>query len=78
VFTNSALQGAFLEHEIPLKNVSVQGEIEVIFVRTAPDLALCDALIIPGGGTPLKFPNWTAMAIIVGRVYVDRFARSTF
>ena len=47
-----ALQGAFAEHQMMLKKVSGNRQLDVIQVRTPEDLRLCDALIIPGGGWP--------------------------
>ena len=44
-----ALQGAFAEHEACLRRLQKQ-PIVTVQVRTADDLARCDALIIPGGG----------------------------
>ncbi|QEU58756.1 hypothetical protein KDRO_B00190 [Kluyveromyces lactis] len=46
-----ALQGAFAEH-IALLNKAIEDnkhDIEVITVKTAPQLSSCDSLIIPGG-----------------------------
>lgn len=48
-----ALQGAFVEHQLMLQNLSLQAEISVNLVRSVQDLQTCDALIIPGGGTLL-------------------------
>ena len=47
----SALQGAFLEHQQTLQKLSAKTRIKVVQVRTPDDLVLCEALIIPGGGT---------------------------
>jgi 5'-phosphate synthase pdxT subunit len=47
---NTALQGAFAEHQTALQKLSCQKKIVVVLVRTAEDLSACDALIIPGGG----------------------------
>ncbi|KPI40014.1 putative pyridoxal 5'-phosphate synthase subunit PDX2 [Cyphellophora attinorum] len=49
-----ALQGAFLEHLVLLRNAAVrlnekQGSFNFIEVRNKEDLSQCDALIIPGG-----------------------------
>jgi 5'-phosphate synthase pdxT subunit len=44
-----ALQGAFSEHQASLQRLSLKEKLVVIQVRTASDLARCDALIIPGG-----------------------------
>ncbi|KAG2065923.1 SNO glutamine amidotransferase [Suillus decipiens] len=44
-----ALQGAFAEHQSALQKLSCQKKITVILVRTAEDLSVCGALIIPGG-----------------------------
>jgi hypothetical protein len=50
----AALQGAFAEHESMLRDLRrVAGrDVRAVQVRTPDDLALCDALIIPGGGAP--------------------------
>ncbi|KAG5641049.1 hypothetical protein DXG03_006294 [Asterophora parasitica] len=45
----SALQGAFVEHQVMLQKLSLKRKIVVVLVRTLEDLNLCDALIIPGG-----------------------------
>src|SRR5690349_11899068 len=58
-----ALQGAFLEHINLLKKAAIQiatdnpGEtFTIIQVRNEPQLARCDALIIPGGeSTTISF-----------------------
>ncbi|TFK53339.1 SNO glutamine amidotransferase [Heliocybe sulcata] len=52
-----ALQGAFAEHQMMLQRLSMKRRIVVVQVRTADDLAKCDALIIPGGES-------TTMAIL--------------
>jgi len=44
-----ALQGAFVEHQAMLQKLNLQAEISVNLVRSAQDLQICDALIIPGG-----------------------------
>ncbi|CCM04961.1 uncharacterized protein FIBRA_07158 [Fibroporia radiculosa] len=44
-----ALQGAFAEHQVMLKKLSVKKRIVILLVRTQEDLESCDALIIPGG-----------------------------
>ncbi|KAH9950112.1 class I glutamine amidotransferase-like protein [Amylocystis lapponica] len=44
-----ALQGAFAEHQIILKRISLKKRIVIVLVRTPEDLQKCDALIIPGG-----------------------------
>ncbi|GMK58529.1 hypothetical protein CspeluHIS016_0505610 [Cutaneotrichosporon spelunceum] len=45
-----ALQGAFIEHIHYLERVQPQGTVvKAIAVRTPEELALCDALVIPGG-----------------------------
>jgi 5'-phosphate synthase pdxT subunit len=49
-----ALQGAFAEHQAMLQNISGKGHLEVIQVRTPEELEQCDALIIPGGGSPIS------------------------
>jgi 5'-phosphate synthase pdxT subunit len=48
---NSALQGSFSEHVAALQRIapSFSPPLEVVAVRTPVDLALCRALIIPGG-----------------------------
>lgn len=50
-----ALQGAFIEHQVMLQKLtsSLQVEISANLVRSVQDLHTCDALVIPGGGTPL-------------------------
>jgi hypothetical protein len=45
-----ALQGAFIEHQIALQKLALSSTITAILVRSGEDLAVCDALIIPGGG----------------------------
>ena len=45
-----ALQGAFAEHQVMLKKLSLKQKIHVVLVRSEEDLSKCDALIIPGGG----------------------------
>lgn len=45
----AALQGAFIEHYNLLQQLSHSIQLRPILVRTAQDLASCDALIIPGG-----------------------------
>ncbi|KZT23188.1 SNO glutamine amidotransferase [Neolentinus lepideus HHB14362 ss-1] len=52
-----ALQGAFAEHQTILQRLSIKRRVIVVLVRTAEDLAKCDALIIPGGES-------TTMAIL--------------
>ncbi|KAJ3569531.1 hypothetical protein NP233_g4995 [Leucocoprinus birnbaumii] len=44
-----ALQGAFVEHQTALQKLPIQKKIDVILVRTAEELAKCEALVIPGG-----------------------------
>ncbi|KAL9712327.1 Senecionine N-oxygenase [Leucoagaricus gongylophorus] len=44
-----ALQGAFMEHQVALKELPIQTKIDVVLVRTPQDLGKCQALIIPGG-----------------------------
>ncbi|TCD66200.1 hypothetical protein EIP91_001647 [Steccherinum ochraceum] len=44
-----ALQGAFAEHQVMLKKLSLKRKICVVLVRSEEDLAKCDALILPGG-----------------------------
>ena len=56
-----ALQGAFHEHIQLLKEaVANQGQWEFIEVRTPPELARCDALILPGGES-------TAISLVAAR-----------
>ena len=47
-----ALQGAFIEHQVKLQNLTSSPgvEISVNLVRSVQDLQTCDALVIPGGG----------------------------
>lgn len=52
-----ALQGAFAEHQAMLQRSPIKRKVTVVQVRTAEDLAKCDALIIPGGES-------TTMAIL--------------
>lgn len=47
---STALQGAFIEHQVMLKKITGKRQLDVIQVRTPEELKLCDALIIPGGG----------------------------
>ena len=54
IHRHTALQGAFAEHQCVLERLSLPIKIRVVFVRTADDLAPCDALIIPGGGVCYK------------------------
>ena len=44
-----ALQGAFIEHIHYLQSIPLDVQIHAIPIRTAAELASCDALIIPGG-----------------------------
>ncbi|KAJ7165599.1 PdxT/SNO family [Mycena crocata] len=44
-----ALQGAFAEHQMRLKNLHLKRKIATVLVKTPEDLQQCDALIIPGG-----------------------------
>lgn len=50
-----AVQGAFLEHLTLLRKAAGEGEkfhgvdFDFVEIRTAEELARCDALIIPGG-----------------------------
>jgi len=44
-----ALQGAFLEHQQILQRLSVKTHLRILQVRTPEELAVCDALVIPGG-----------------------------
>ncbi|KAA1478440.1 glutamine amidotransferase subunit pdxT [Dentipellis sp. KUC8613] len=44
-----ALQGAFAEHQAMLQKLSSKTKVVVMQVRTAEELAACDALVIPGG-----------------------------
>ncbi|KAH8105436.1 SNO glutamine amidotransferase [Cristinia sonorae] len=44
-----ALQGAFAEHQVMLKKLSLKRKLCVVLVRSEEDLAKCDALILPGG-----------------------------
>lgn len=55
-----ALQGAFAEHEECLLAVSQHKSINIQTVRTAEELKLCDALVIPGGES-------TTMSLIAQR-----------
>ena len=52
------MQGAFAEHQVMLQKLRVARPIVIVLVRQAEDLAKCDALIIPGGGTSMgKYAN---------------------
>ena len=44
------MQGAFAEHQIMLRRVSLSKPLVILLIRSQEDLARCDALIIPGGG----------------------------
>ncbi|THH29559.1 hypothetical protein EUX98_g4634 [Antrodiella citrinella] len=44
-----ALQGAFAEHQVMLKKLSLKQKLTVVLVRSEEDLSKCDALILPGG-----------------------------
>jgi hypothetical protein len=46
----AAMQGAFAEHQVMLRRVSLSRPLVILLIRTPVDLAKCDALIIPGGG----------------------------
>lgn len=48
-----AMQGAFAEHQVMLQKVRISRPIVIVLVRQVEDLARCDALIIPGGGTSM-------------------------
>ena len=61
IHRHTALQGAFAEHQHVLERLSLPIKISVVLVRTADDLAPCDALIIPGGGVcynNILFVGW--------------------
>lgn len=47
------MQGAFAEHQVALQKVLVDRPIKIVLIRQVEDLAKCDGLIVPGGGTPL-------------------------
>lgn len=62
-----ALQGAFFEHvkllqeaSTALSETSIEATWSFIEVRTAKELAICDALIIPGGES-------TTMSLVAAR-----------
>ena len=46
----TAMQGAFAEHQVMLRRVSLSRPLAILLIRTPEELAKCDALIIPGGG----------------------------
>ena len=60
MLSHEALQGAFAEHQVMLKRLSLKQKVFVVLVRSEEDLLKCDALILPGGGT-VYFCNMTSL-----------------
>ncbi|TFY62525.1 hypothetical protein EVG20_g6671 [Dentipellis fragilis] len=60
-----ALQGAFAEHQAMLQKLSSKTKVMVTQVRTAEELAACDALVIPGGGESIPAPVYLIMCCVL-------------
>ena len=77
-FGHTALQGAFIEHQVALRQLPLSRKISAIQVRTVDDLEKCSALIIPGGGRWDYYTSIFGLAHAIGRIDNDCFAGQAF
>jgi pyridoxal 5'-phosphate synthase pdxT subunit len=72
-----ALQGDFFEHQTKLQMLPFQRQIVVVLVRTVDDLALCDALIIPGGGAYITIADCGFIRLVLESTSIAILAESS-